>query len=103
MWLTLVHPSKPFDAMYTLFMAVVFFQFGSCLVLSFVVFALVRYFLFLLSLFILSSFPPYVQLCFIRSFVTDSFGVWLLLDVLMEDFLPSDCCLFLSFTFQEGS
>lgn len=50
MWLTLVHPSKPFDAMYTLFMAVVFFQFGSCLVLSFIVFALVQYFLFSLSL-----------------------------------------------------
>ncbi len=54
MWLTLVHPSKPFDAMYTLFMAV-FFQFGSCFVLSFIVFALVQYFLFFLSLFIFSS------------------------------------------------
>lgn len=26
-WLTLLHPSKPFDAMNLLFMAVVFFQF----------------------------------------------------------------------------
>lgn len=103
MRLTLVHPSKPFDAMYTLFMAVVFFQFGSCFVLSFIVFALVQYFQFFLSLFIFSSFPPYVELCFIRSLVTGSFGVWLLLALLMEDFLPSDWCLFFCFTFQEGN
>lgn len=75
MWLTLVHPSKPFDAMYTLFMAVVFFQFGSCFVLSFIVFALVQYFFCSLSLFIFSFFPPYVKLCFLRSLFTDSFGV----------------------------
>lgn len=103
MRLTLVHPSKPFDAMYTLFMAVVFFPFGSCLVLSFFVFALVQYFMFFLPLFIFSLLPPYVELCFIRSLVIDSFGVWLLLALLMGDFLPSDCCLCLCFTFQEGS
>lgn len=74
MWLTLVHPSKPFDAMYTLFMAV-FFQFWSCLVLSFLVFALVQYFLFFLSFFIFSLFPPYVELCFRYSLFIDSLGV----------------------------
>lgn len=60
MWLALVHPSKPFDAMYTLFMAVVFFQFGSCLVLSLIVFALVRYFLFLLLFVSLEFFALFV-------------------------------------------
>lgn len=29
-WLTLLHPSKPFDAMNISFMAVVFFPFGPC-------------------------------------------------------------------------
>lgn len=74
MWLTLVHPSKPFDAMYTLFMAVVFFQFGSCLVLSFIVFALVQCFLFFLSFFFLylQFFALYVGLILLVV-------VWLLL------------------------
>lgn len=101
MWLTLVHPSKPFDAMYTLFMAVVFFQFGSCLVLSFIVFALVRYFLFFISLFLFSSFPPFVELCFFTFFGYRFF--WCLLAFALKDFLPSDWCLFLCFNFQEGS
>lgn len=57
-----MHPSKPFDAMYTLFMAVVFFQFGSCLVLSFIVFALVQCFPFFLSFFLyLQFFALYVR------------------------------------------
>lgn len=98
MWLTLVHPSKPFDAKYTLFMAVVFFQFGSCLVLSFIVFALVQYFSVL-------SFFPYLQffalyVCWLSIFF---FVVWLLLAFLIGDFPPSDWCLCLCFTFQEGS
>ena len=77
------------------------FQFASCL--TFFVFALVQYFPFFLSFFIFSSFLPFVELCFLRSLVSGSFGVRLLLALLIEDLLPSDLCLFLSFAFQEGN
>lgn len=61
-WLALVHPSKPFDAMNILFMAVVFFPFGPCFgVLEFYSFCTVQ---------VLSVLFPLVYLSSVRCFFT---------------------------------